>query len=189
MNAFKLSALMVAGLPLIFACSDDNLTLPSEGAPARIEIVSGNGQQARVSSPLDSLIVKVSDSQGRPVAGVTVDFVLVEDKGGSLSPASGVTDGEGLTATSITLGPQVGTLTGEARVHQNEGSTPIAEEFSATALAADANGLALVSGDDQSAPVGIGVAAASRGGGNRWFWQSDLRCHRDLVSPGWGQCK
>ena len=42
MNAFKLSALVVAGLPLVFACSDDNLTLPSEGAPARIEIVSGN---------------------------------------------------------------------------------------------------------------------------------------------------
>ena len=109
MNALKLSALTVAGLPLIFACSDNNLTLPSEGAPARIEIVSGNGQQARVSSPLDSLIVKVSDSQGRPVAGVTVDFVLVEDKGGSLSPASGVTDGGGLAGTRITLGPQVGT--------------------------------------------------------------------------------
>ncbi len=113
-NAFKLSALVVAGLPLVFACSDDNLTLPSEGAPARIEIVSGNEQQARVSSPLDSLIVKVSDSQGRPVAGATVDFVLVEDKGGSLSPASGVTDAGGLAGTRITLGPQVGTLTGRS---------------------------------------------------------------------------
>ena len=86
MNVFKLSALVVAGLPLVFACSDDNLTLPSEGAPARIEIVSGNEQQARVSSPLDSLIVKVSDSQGRPVAGVTVDFVLVEDKAAARCP-------------------------------------------------------------------------------------------------------
>ena len=103
MNAFKLSALAVAGLPLVFACSDDNLTLPSEGAPARIEIVSGNEQIARVSSPLDSLIVKVSDSQGRPVAGVTVDFGLVVAMGGSVSPASAVTDAGGLAGTSITL--------------------------------------------------------------------------------------
>ncbi|MFL5462191.1 MAG: Ig-like domain-containing protein, partial [Gemmatimonadales bacterium] len=154
MNAFKLSALAVAGLPLVFACSDDNLTLPSEGAPARIEIVSGNAQQARVSSPLDSLIVKVSDSQGRPVAGVTVDFVLVEARGGSLSPTSGVTDAQGLAGTRITLGPQIGTLTGEARVHQDEGSAAIKEDFSATAVPADANILALVFGDNQSAPVG-----------------------------------
>ena len=84
MNAFKLSAVVVAGLPLVFACSDDNLTLPSEGAPARIELVSGDKQQDRVSSELDSLlVVKVSDSQGRPVAGVTVDFVL---SGGSAAP-------------------------------------------------------------------------------------------------------
>jgi hypothetical protein len=153
-NAFKLSALAVAGLPLVFACSDDNLTLPSEGAPARIEIVSGNEQTARVSSPLDSLVVKVSDSQGRPVGGATVDFVLVDAKGGSLSPASGVTDAAGLAGTQVTLGPQVGTLTGQAGVHQSGGSTPITAEFSATAVAADANGLVLVSGDDQSAPVG-----------------------------------
>ena len=170
MNAFKLSALVVAGLPLVFACSDDNLTLPSEGAPARIEIVSGNEQIARVSSPLDSLIVKVSDSQGRPVAGATVDFVLVDAKGGSLSPASGVTDAGGLAGTSITLGPQVGMLTGQAGVHQSEG-TPITADFSATAVAADANGLTLVSGDDQSAMVGTElpqplVVAVTDGFGN-----------------------
>ena len=135
MNAFKLSALAVAGLPLVFACSDDNLTLPSEGAPARIEIVSGNGQTARVSSLLDSLIVKVSDSQGRPVGGATVDFVLANANGGSLSPVSGVTDAAGLAGTQITLGPQVGTLTGQAGVHQSQGSTPIAADFSATAVA------------------------------------------------------
>jgi len=170
-NAFKLSAVMVAGLPLVFACNDDNLTLPSEGSPARIEIVSGDKQHARVSSPLDSLIVKVSDSQNRAVAGVTVDFELVEDRGGSLSPASAVTDAQGLAGTRITLGPQVGPLTGQARIHQAEGSTPIAVDFSATAVAADANGLTLVSGDDQSAPVGTElpqplVVAVSDGFGN-----------------------
>jgi hypothetical protein len=170
-NAFKLSALAVAGLPLVFACSNDNLTLPSEGAPARIELVSGDAQIARVSSPLDSLIVKVSDSQGRPVAGVTVDFGLVDAKGGSLSPASAITDAGGLAGTSITLGPQVGTMTGQAGVHQSEGSTPITVDFSATAVAADANGLVLISGDDQSAPVGTQlpqplVVAVTDGFGN-----------------------
>src|SRR3954454_11788799 len=164
---------MVAGLPLLFACSDDNLTLPSEGAPARIEIVSGNEQQARVSSPLDSLlIVKVSDSQGRPVAGVTVDFVLVDDHGGgSVAPASDVTTAEGPAGTQIAMGSLAGPLNGEARVHQDAGSSPIKVDFSATARAADANGLALVSGDNQSAPVGTQlpdslVVAVTDGFGN-----------------------
>jgi PKD repeat protein len=172
-NAFKLSALVAAGLPLVFACSDDNLTLPSEGAPARIEIVSGNEQQARVSSPLDSaLVVKVSDSQGRPVAGVTVDFVLLEDNGGgSVAPPSGVTDAEGLARTEITLGPLVGSLSGQAQVQQDGGSTPIAVDFSATAVPADANILTLVFGNNQSAPVGTElpdslVVAVTDGFGN-----------------------
>jgi hypothetical protein len=153
-NAFKLSAVVAAGLPLVFACSDDNLTLPSEGAPARIEIVSGNGQQAPVSSALEPLIVKVSDSQGRPVAGVTVDFVLEDGGGGSVDPASDLTDAEGHASTTITLGPQVGPLTGQAQVQQDGGSTPIAVEFTANAVPSDANILTLVFGDNQSAPVG-----------------------------------
>jgi len=36
------------------------------------------------------------------------------------------------------LGPQVGTLTRQAGVHQDQGSTPITADFSATAVAADA---------------------------------------------------
>jgi hypothetical protein len=170
-NAFKLSALVAAGLPLVFACSDDNLTLPSEGAPSRIEIVSGNGQQAPVSSALEPLIVKVSDSQGRPVAGVTVDFVLEDGGGGSVDPASDLTDAEGHASTTITLGPQVGPLSGQAQVQQDGGSTPIAVEFTANAVPADANILTLVFGDNQSAPVGTElpdslVVAVTDGFGN-----------------------
>ena len=55
------------------ACGGDNLTLPSQGQPAHIEISNGNRQTDRVSSQLPHpLIVLVTDSQGRPVEGVTV---------------------------------------------------------------------------------------------------------------------
>jgi hypothetical protein len=119
----KLSVLALAGLPLLFACGGDNLTLPSEGAPARIEILAGNGQEMPVQSTLAPLEFQVTDSQKRPVQGVTVDFILQEDAGGaSVDPASDVTDSDGKVSTTVTLGSRVGPLSGQARVALAEGS-------------------------------------------------------------------
>jgi hypothetical protein len=154
----KLSVLALAGLPLLFACGGDNLTLPSEGAPARIEILAGNGQEMPVQSTLAPLEFQVTDSQKRPVQGVTVDFILQEDAGGaSVDPASDVTDSDGKVSTTVTLGSRVGPLSGQARVALAEGSTPVEVGFAATATSAGARQLAPVSGDGQFAPVGTAL--------------------------------
>jgi hypothetical protein len=154
----KLSVLALAGLPLLFACGGDNLTLPSEGAPARIEILAGNGQEMPVQSTLAPLEFQVTDSQKRPVQGVTVDFILQEDAGGaSVDPASDVTDSDGKVSTTVTLGSRVGPLSGQARVAVAEGSTPVEVGFAATATSAGARQLAPVSGDGQFAPVGTAL--------------------------------
>jgi Big-like domain-containing protein len=141
---------------MVFACGGDNLTLPSEGAPARIEIVGGVNQSAPVRTQLPQpLVFRVTDSQGRPIKGATVDFVLLEDRGGATAdPTSDTSDEAGKVSTTITLGTQVGDLAGEAQVQLGEGSTPIAVGFSATAVSANASTISIVSGDPQSGPVG-----------------------------------
>jgi VCBS repeat-containing protein len=161
-NGRKLWIFAMAGIPTVFAaCGGDNLTLPSEGEPAHIEILAGNGQQAPVNSELPTdLLVRVTDTQNRPVQGATVEFVLQEDGGGGVvTPTSATTGADGQAATSITLGTQVGPLTGQARVPVDEGDVPVVTEFVATALSADANRIALVSGNEQSGPIGTTLGA------------------------------
>ncbi|HEY3013067.1 MAG TPA: Ig-like domain-containing protein [Gemmatimonadales bacterium] len=160
MNAKKLSALMIAGLPLLYAaCGGDNLTLPSEGEPAHITVVDGDAQSGQVGSQLaKQLIVQVTDAQNRPIAGATVEFVLDGDTGGgSASPSTGLTGSDGRASTSITLGTRVGSQTGHAQVPVDQG-TPISTVFTATALPSTANGISILSGDGQSGPVGTTLA-------------------------------
>jgi PKD repeat protein len=153
--ACKLSILAIVGLPLVFACGGDNLTLPSEGAPAHIAVSPNtDNQTAVVGSTLDSLEFLVTDTQNRPVPGVTVQFSLEDDAGGAtVDPVSGVTNSEGKTRTSVTLGTRVGRLTGQASVPVPAGSTPVAVAFSANATSESASVISIVSGDNQSAAV------------------------------------
>jgi len=152
---------LVLGLSLVLAACGEGLTLPPDGAPANIEVMSGNSQSGRVGSTLlDSLVVKVTDNRGRPVAGATVAFAFTDASGGgAASPASVTTDNNGLASSSLTLGGRVGPVTGTAEVPVDAGSTPVEASFSATALPENANGIALVSGDDQSGPVNTALPA------------------------------
>jgi hypothetical protein len=155
-KTFRLAALALTVLPLALGCGGDNLTLPSEGTPARIEIAGeGNGQTGTVGTALAPITFRVADSQNRPVPGVTVNFVLTEDRGGgSVAPTSGKTDGSGQVSTTITLGTEVGELSGQAQVQVPEGSTPVTVEFTAKAVSSSASQLSIVSGDPQSGAVG-----------------------------------
>ncbi|HEV7364985.1 MAG TPA: Ig-like domain-containing protein [Gemmatimonadales bacterium] len=157
MIAPRLSAVLVVGLPLLYAaCGSDNLTLPGEGEPAHIAIVSGSPQGGRVSTQLtEPLVVKVTDSKDRPVAGASVDFTFDDAAaGGSMNPTSFVTGADGLASTAITLGDQVGDANGHATVPVPQGTVPVTIAFVVTALPDNANGIAPVSGNEQSAPVG-----------------------------------
>jgi hypothetical protein len=155
--AKRLSAFVVIGLALAYAgCGGGDLTLPSEGEPAAIAIEHGDNQQARVGARLaDSLVVKVTDTQSRPVAGAAVNFAFDDAAAGGIAdPAQAVTDPNGMAWSRLTLGTHVGAATGSASVSVPDGQVPVTTAFTATALPADANGIALVSGQDQSGPVG-----------------------------------
>jgi PKD repeat protein len=162
-KANKLSALLVAGVPLVYAaCGGDNLTLPGEGEPAHITLMAGSdGQSARVGAQLPNpLVVKVTDTQDRPVAGATVNFTFDDPTAGGLAePGSGTTDGNGEASSRITLGSRVGPMTGHATVPVPEGTVPVTTAFTATAVPASANGIAAVSGDGQTGQVGAPLGA------------------------------
>jgi PKD repeat protein len=148
----------LAGLSLaVGACGGDNITLPSEGEAARIGVYGGNGQQGRVGDPLGQpLAVLVTDIKDRPVVGVPVQF-SVDGSNGSPKPTEVITSDSGIARTVITLGSRVGVVTGRAWVSVDDGQTPVETEFTAEALPDDAYGIAIFSGDPQSAPVGTAL--------------------------------
>ena len=72
--------------------------------PARIEIVSGDGQTARPFDPLASpLAVRILDAHGVALAGIPVEFTLLGGAA-SLSQTAAVTNGSGLASTRLTMG-------------------------------------------------------------------------------------
>ena len=150
---------LALGLSLLLAsCGGEGLILPPDGAPAHIEIMSGNGQSARVGSTLaDSLVVRITDTQDRPVAGASVTFEFTAD-GAAASPATVNTDGDGRAASRLALGTRVGPVTGSVSVPVDPGVTPVEATITATALPDNAAGIALLSGDGQSGQVGATLA-------------------------------
>jgi VCBS repeat-containing protein len=151
---------LLLGLSLVLAaCGGGDLTLPPDGAAANIEVVTGNGQSARVGSTLpESLVVKVTDTQDRPVADANVVFEFTADGSGA-SPASVSTDADGRAASLLLLGTRVGPVSGTVKVPVQAGVTPVQATISATAFSDNANGIALVSGNDQTGPVGTQLPA------------------------------
>jgi len=113
-------------------------------APA---IVSGNGQTAAVGTLLtDPLIVKVADQYGNPLVGVAVSFTVTAG-GGTLSPASMVTNSSGQAQVTLTLGTTAGTVTVNGTI--SGVATPAT--FTATATPGSPAALTPVSGNSQTA--------------------------------------
>lgn len=82
-------------------------------AAADLAVVAGSGQSGIAGQPLaEPLVAEATDSQGNPVAGVTVTFAA-GTAGGSFSPANGqaTTGGNGQASVSYTLPSQPGPLT------------------------------------------------------------------------------
>jgi hypothetical protein len=76
------------------------ITLPA----ITLDATSGGGQTGAVGSPLAApLVVTVNDSHGGVVAGVPVTFEVASG-GGTVSPASAVTDASGQAQTTLTVG-------------------------------------------------------------------------------------
>ncbi len=102
--------------------------------PSAIAAVSGSGQVGVIGKPNprpfgQPLVVKVSASDGVGAAGITVNFAALTG-GGSVSPASAVTDASGNAQTTWTPGNIVGAQTATATAAGLSGS-PVT--FTATA--------------------------------------------------------
>jgi len=122
--------LMSVTATLVVACGAGNLLLPGESRAAAIAVVKGNNQTAPGGQALaDSLVVRVTDSQNRPVAQLRVAFVVTAG-GGTAAPDTAVTDNNGHAASRWTLGTTVGAQAVEARV---TGSDSVNATFTAVA--------------------------------------------------------
>ena len=136
--------------------------------PARLTMVSGNGQVAQVNNVLGADdIVRVSDSYGNGVAGVAIDWTIVSG-GGSLSTTKSTTLADGSATVRSTLGSAAGTQTVAATASDLPSAPRVT--FSATATApplpptpppppppsppGPAKSLVLLSGEGQTGSVG-----------------------------------
>jgi hypothetical protein len=156
MGHLRLFAFGLASTAL-FSCGGDDLVLPSEGEPATITIVQGDGLSGRVGEALaDLLIVEVLDVADRPVPGATV---VIDLSGAVAEPDTLSTDPQGRASAEITLGSQVGEADGAARVIAPEGPAAIEAAFTVVARPSSANGLAGVSGNGQTGSAGTALPA------------------------------
>lgn len=107
-NRVTASAEGLSGSPVAFTANGV--------APASVEVVSGDAQEARISkSVADPLVVLVKGTDGPPLPGATVQW-SVTGGGGSLSDNTTATDDAGQAAVTLTVGPAVGANTAEASV-------------------------------------------------------------------------
>lgn len=125
-----------AALVLVLGCSGGDLTLPSDGEPAALVVVSGDGQRAEAGTLLeDPLTVRLVDADSRPVRDAPVQFSFIGDlPGAGLSPTTVRTDEEGRAAAIVRLGEVVGDQVIVAQVVNTE-SSDLRARFLAVAVA------------------------------------------------------
>ncbi len=136
MRSLELSRPVTLALGLVLsACGSSNLTLPSDGTPANLLRVSGDGQKASAGEQLpDPLVVRLTDANSRPVANVPVVFRFHSSiPQAQVNPADATTDSLGLAQVTVRLGSTAGTQEVEARVSEGVNSDLVAT-FGLTAV-------------------------------------------------------
>ncbi|HZE73927.1 MAG TPA: cadherin-like domain-containing protein [Gemmatimonadales bacterium] len=123
-------------------CGGNDLTLPNQGVPAKVEKVAGDGQSAASGTAVAAApAVKVIDRGGIPISGVPVTF-QVTGGGGTVAPTTPVpTDAGGVaTVNSWTLGsaPGPNQLTASVSASNVSGNPAV---FAATGIVGNANRL------------------------------------------------
>ncbi len=119
------------------------------GAPDSLLKVSGDGQSVTVGRTLpDSLVVRLVDRNGNPIDGQQVTWSVTAG-GGSVTPTTAATDGAGRARAAWTLGTTAGADTVRAS------AAGLSVTFSALAVASVPDSLLKISGDGQSATIGV----------------------------------
>ena len=127
-----------------------------ESEPTVVQMVSGNDQAAAPGTSLGSpFVVELLDAKGRAVGGRTVTWAVAQG-GGTVSPASSVTNAAGEARTFL----KVGGAPGAQRVRAAHGELQ-AVTFSAMATGGVAGqpALAVLAGDGQTGVVATTLAA------------------------------
>jgi hypothetical protein len=157
-SRLRLAPLLLA-VPLGLAgCGGSDLLLPSAGQPAKISVVSGDGQTGTVGQPLgEPIVVAVTDPENRPVEGIEVAFVV--PAGATIAPNDTVVTGtDGRATVTYTLSTSSGNQVVEARAQPVVASSSLTTTFTATALSEPAAALALAGGDGQRGEVSTALA-------------------------------
>ena len=105
----------------LFASSSDFTVLPDTRLMSAT-LVSGNNQYGVVNNQLpNTLVTKVVDPYGNPVANITVSFLIAvypaAASGQRLSVSSGLSGTDGRVTSSLTLGTKTGTYAVTARMN------------------------------------------------------------------------
>lgn len=130
----------------------------SAGTAAKFQLVSGDGQTAPAGTTLASpLVVKATDAQGNPVAGIVVAWSATG--GGTVTPATNSTGADGTASAQRTLGPTAGAQGTVADAGDVPGSP---ETFSATATTGSAGQLSITTQPSASATVGQPLSVQPR---------------------------
>lgn len=124
-------------------------------APASVPPISGDGQVFTAGEALpDSLVARVEDHYGNPVPNTVVEWRVASGEG-TISPEQAVSDADGMTKASWTLGatPGVDNNTVWAILSGRDSVM-----FTASGLERMPSSLAIAEGDGQSAIAGSPVA-------------------------------
>jgi hypothetical protein len=115
-------------------CGGSDLLLPSAGQPAKISVVSGDGQTGTVGQPLGQpIVVAVTDPENRPVEGIEVAFVV--PAGATIAPNDTVITGaDGRATVTYTLSTSSGDQIVEARAKPVVASSSLTTTFTAKAM-------------------------------------------------------
>jgi hypothetical protein len=127
----------------------------SVGGAAQMTMVSGNAQAGTIGTALKPFVVLVKDAGGNPVPDFVVTYLVMSGTG-SLSLKTAVTDVAGQAQSTFTLGNAAGMYTVAAMATGVTGSPVM---FTSTGTAGPAAQIAIVSGSDQSAPIGTALQA------------------------------
>ncbi len=144
------SASLNGASPVVFSAT-------ATSAPtAKLTASSGDAQTGVVATALAlDLTVKAADAVGNPKAGVVITFQALG--GGSVTAGTAVTDALGLASTHWTLGTLAGTQTVTASA---PGVTSLS--FTATALAAAADAMTILTGNNQTGSPGAALPDSLR---------------------------
>jgi uncharacterized protein (TIGR03437 family) len=125
------------------------------GAPAAVQIVSGNNQVGSIGVPLNTLVAKLVDANGNPVAGQTMAWSVLPAGAVALGNGPFITDNNGEVSIGVTL--DVLASAGAAITVALQSNPSISATFQETVLGA-LTAMNKISGDKQSAQVGTNFA-------------------------------